>query len=246
MSEHDRRAFMKGAAASAAALTLADLVAPRATPGATPSARRPAASFCRARRPASRPGPPDRPPGRGRRRRRRSARPVTSTPRGGRRCRPAARRRRAAPGSAMSRDLPVPASPTRLTTCGVEPLGERGEPGEIGEEDGDLPAVGVTGGAVRLRGGLGQRRTGGDRAAGAWASRRAAPGTERKVGLARETARGTGPRQRAPAARAEGEARGSLGAAAGAGRKIELTGRPGPCARSFPGEMLSLKWSMAR
>ena len=35
MSEHGRRTFMKRAAASAAALTLAELFAPRATPGAT-------------------------------------------------------------------------------------------------------------------------------------------------------------------------------------------------------------------
>ena len=84
---------------------------------------------------------------------------------------------------------------------GIEAFGERGEPAEVGEEDGDLPAVGLPTGPLRLCGrrdlrrlDQGRRRPGGRGAAEGRAARCPAAGTERKVGVAREAARGTGAR----------------------------------------------------
>ena len=94
----------------------------------------------------------------------------------------------------------------RADLLGIESLGERGEPGEIGEEDGHLSAVpAAIGDSCRRHGRRWCRRR--HRAAGTRGLGVSASGTEREVGLAGEATRLAGARQRASAARAEGKAR---------------------------------------
>src|SRR5439155_25836284 len=90
----------------------------------------------------------------------------------------------------------------RAYHLGIEALGHPGEAGEIGEEDGDLSAVGLPAGGGRC---LRRRRR-------PRAQRHPAPGAEREVGPALGAAREAGARQPVPAPGTEGEARRGLGA----------------------------------
>ena len=65
----------------------------------------------------------------------------------------------------------------RAHLLGIEPLGQRGEAGDVGEEDGHLPAVHLRVAGIRPSPRPGRRRT----------PRRTAPGTEREISLARES-----------------------------------------------------------
>jgi len=110
----------------------------------------------------------------------------------------------------------------RADLFGVEPFREGREAGEVGEEDGHLPPVGfarrgVLGAGGGLPGGGGGRAGPG----GSTAPGRAAARAEREVGLAQGAARRAGRRQLSPAARAKGEIRGRIEAAAGARHRTE-------------------------
>ena len=108
----------------------------------------------------------------------------------------------------------------------IEPLGERGEARQIGEEDRDLTAVGLVGRAGGSLACLGSRRF--DRRQRLLSGRHGLPGVatalgqggaatraEREVGFARKPARGTGAGESPPTARAEREAGGTLETAGG-------------------------------